>query len=117
MPDHLYELISYGDLPGGRATEVRRVSDAYTPKFLLPLSAIGIEERFTVRIGKIAGQCMMRVRIPDHIARSRGLDPQLDAPREGWEPWSANLLPRLTPVSELESGDTELTEDIADAQL
>lgn len=89
MLDHVYELISYGDLPSGRATEVRRVSNDYMPKFILPLSAIAIEERMMVKAGGATGQMIIRARIPDHIARSRGLDPVIDAPRNTWELWDA----------------------------
>lgn len=102
MPDHIYELISYGHLPSGRATEVRRISEEYTPKFLLPLSAIQIEERFMVKISSTAGQGIMRVRIPDHIARSRGLDPVRDAPRDTWEPWTHTPVPAPVAATQVE---------------
>lgn len=112
MPDKIYELISYGDLPGGRATEARRISDDYSPKFLLPLSAITIEERLMVKIGQTAGQAIIRVRIPDHIARSRGLDPEIDAPRDGWEIWTFN--PRPAPMPAVDQGLEEATQSDED---
>lgn len=117
MPDHIYELISYGHLPSGRATEVRRISEEYTPKFLLPLSAIQIEERFMVKISSTAGQGMMRVRIPDHIARSRGLDPTIDAPREGWEIWTHNPPPVPTPEVDHSPEEAPQADDDLDPQL
>lgn len=110
MTDHIYELISYGDLTGGKATEARRISKDYVPSFLLPLSAVTIEEKFSAKIGQSASDIIMRVRIPDHIARSRGLDPVRDAPRDGWELFNP-AAPAITPVAELENMSPAPEED------
>lgn len=75
-----YDLLFKAELPGGRAIEVQPFKgEGYHKKFLLPVRHVKILSTRVIPIGQVARNTVAVIEIPDWLASSRGLDPEIDA--------------------------------------
>lgn len=79
-----YDVLFIGRLPSGKAIEVKPFrGTGYRPKFLLPLFAVKIIAERYERLGQVERCRIATIEIPDNLARANGLDPEIDANKEG----------------------------------